>query len=53
MRVWILIVLGKVIRDNIKTAKDNLGYYRLKHNKQWFDDNSSKLINQWKQAKVQ
>jgi hypothetical protein len=27
------------IRENIKTsAKDNLGYHRLKHNKPWFDD---------------
>jgi hypothetical protein len=27
------------IRGNIKTsAKDNLGYHRLKHNKPWFDD---------------
>jgi hypothetical protein len=27
------------IRENIKTsAKDNLGYHRLKHNKSWFDD---------------
>jgi hypothetical protein len=38
------------IRENIKTsAKDNLGYHRLKHNKTWFDD----LINQQKQAKLQ
>jgi hypothetical protein len=35
------------IRDNIKTsAKENLGYHRLKHNKPWFDD-------EWKQAKLQ
>jgi hypothetical protein len=27
------------IRENIKTsAKDHLGYHRLKHNKQWFQD---------------
>jgi hypothetical protein len=27
------------IRENIKTsAKDNLGYHRLKHNKPWFND---------------
>jgi hypothetical protein len=32
------------IRDNIKTsAKDNLGYHRLKHNKPWFDDECPKL----------
>jgi hypothetical protein len=42
------------IRENIKTsAKDNLGYHRLKHNKPWFDDECSKLINQRKQAKLQ
>jgi hypothetical protein len=38
------------IRENIKTsAKDNLGYHRLKHNKLWFDNECSKLIDQWKQ----
>jgi hypothetical protein len=42
------------IRENIKTsAKDNLGYHRLIHNKPWFDDECSKLIDQWKQAKLQ
>jgi hypothetical protein len=42
------------IRENIKTsAKDNLGYQKLKHNKPWFDDECSKLIDQWKQAKLQ
>jgi hypothetical protein len=41
------------IRENIKTsAKDNLGHHRLKHNKTWFDDEYSKLIDQWKQAKL-
>jgi hypothetical protein len=41
------------VRDNIKTsAKDNLGYRRLKHNKPWFDDECSKLIVQRKQAKL-
>jgi hypothetical protein len=41
------------IRENIKTsAKDNLGYHRLKHNKQWFDEVCSKLIDQRKQAKL-
>jgi hypothetical protein len=41
------------IRENIKTsAKDNLGYHRLKHNKPRFDDECSKLIDhklQWLQ----
>jgi hypothetical protein len=33
------------IREVIKTsAKDNLGYHRLKHNEPWFDDECSKLI---------
>jgi hypothetical protein len=42
------------IRENIKTlAKDNLGYQKLKHNKPWFDDVCSKLIDQCKQAKLQ
>jgi hypothetical protein len=42
------------MREKIKTsAKDNLGYHRLKHNKPWFDDECSKLIDQWKQAKLQ
>jgi hypothetical protein len=41
-------------RGNIKTsAKDNLGYHRLKHNKPWFDDECSKLIDQQKQSKLQ
>jgi len=34
------------IRENIKTsAKENLGYHRLKHNKTWFDDECSEQIN--------
>jgi hypothetical protein len=34
------------IRENIKTsAKDNPGYHRPKHNKPWFDDECSKLID--------
>jgi hypothetical protein len=38
----------------IKTsAKENLGYCGLKHNKPWFDDECSKLIDQWMQAKLQ
>jgi hypothetical protein len=42
------------IRENIKTsAKENLGYQKLKHNKPWFDDKCSKLIDQRKQAKLQ
>jgi hypothetical protein len=41
------------IREHIKTsAKDNLEYQKLKHNKPWFDE-CSKLIDQWKHAKLQ
>jgi hypothetical protein len=41
------------IRDNIKTsAKENLGYHKLKPNKPWFDG-CSKLTDQQKQAKLQ
>jgi hypothetical protein len=39
------------IRENIKTsAKDNLEYQKLKHNKPRFNDECSKLIDQQKQA---
>jgi hypothetical protein len=42
------------IRENIKSsAKDNLGYQKLKHNKPWFADECSKLIGQRKEAKLQ
>jgi hypothetical protein len=42
------------IRESIKTsAKENLGYQKLKHNKPWFDDECSKFIYQRKQAKLQ
>jgi hypothetical protein len=42
------------IRENIKTsAKYNLGYHMLKHNKPWFDGECSKLIDQRKKVKLQ
>jgi hypothetical protein len=42
------------IGENIKTsAKGNLRYHRLKHNKPWFDDVCSKFIDQRRQAKLQ
>jgi hypothetical protein len=42
------------IREYIKTsAKDNLRYQKLKHNKPWFYDECSKLIDHWKHAKLQ
>jgi hypothetical protein len=38
--------VSESIRENIKTsAKENLGYQKLKHNKPWFDDECSKLID--------
>jgi hypothetical protein len=44
----------ETIRENIKTlAKDSPGYHRLKHNKPWFDNECSKLIDKQKQAKLQ
>jgi hypothetical protein len=45
--------VSESIRENMKaSAKDNLEYHRLKHNKPWFDDECSKLIDQQKQAKL-
>jgi hypothetical protein len=42
------------IRDSVNTsAKENLGYNRLKYNEPWFDDEYSKLIDQEKQATLQ
>jgi hypothetical protein len=41
------------IRENIKiSAKENLGYQKLKHNKPWFDVECSKLIDQRKEIKL-
>jgi hypothetical protein len=35
------------ITDNITTsAKENLGFHKLKYNKLWFDDKCLKLFNQ-------
>jgi hypothetical protein len=46
--------LWENIRENIKTsAKENLGYQKLKHNKPCFDGECSKLIDQQEQAKLQ
>jgi hypothetical protein len=42
------------IRENIKaSATESLGYYELIQHKPWFDEESSKLYNQRKQAKLQ
>jgi hypothetical protein len=54
MRVLTLINAWESIRENIKTsAKESIGYHRLKRNKAWFDDECSRLIDQRKQAKLQ
>jgi hypothetical protein len=43
-----------IVRENIKTSdKDNRGYQKLKHNKPWFHDECSNLIDQRKQGKLQ
>jgi S-methylmethionine-dependent homocysteine/selenocysteine methylase len=42
------------VRENTKTsAKENLGYYRLKHDELQFDNECPKLLDQWKQAELQ
>jgi hypothetical protein len=47
-------IAWEIIRENIKTsAKENLGYQMLKHNKPWFGDECLKLIDQRKQDKLQ
>jgi hypothetical protein len=53
MRVLTLIMLEKVLETISRPQPKNLGYHRLKHNKPWFDDECSKSIEQWKQAKLQ
>jgi hypothetical protein len=38
--------IWEMIRENIKiTAKESLGYYKLKQHKPWFDDEWSKLLD--------
>jgi hypothetical protein len=44
----------ETIRENIKiSAKEILGYYKLKQLKPWFDKGWSKLLDQRPQAKLQ
>jgi hypothetical protein len=44
----------EMIRENIKiSAKESLGYFKLKKHKPWFDEGCSKLLDQRKQAKLQ
>jgi hypothetical protein len=42
------------IRENTKTStNESLGHYELQQHKPWFDDESSKLIDRRKHAKLQ
>jgi hypothetical protein len=44
----------EMIKVDIKiSAKESLGYCKLKKHKPWFDQESSKLVDQRKQAKLQ
>jgi hypothetical protein len=44
----------EIIRENIKmSAKESVGYCKLKKHKPWFDQACSKLVDQRKQAKLQ
>jgi Asp-tRNA(Asn)/Glu-tRNA(Gln) amidotransferase B subunit len=44
----------QTITENIKiSVKENLGYHELKKNEPWFEEGSSKFLDQRKQAKLQ
>jgi hypothetical protein len=44
----------ETIRENTKmSAKENLGYFKPKKHKPWFNKGCSKLLHQRKQAKLQ
>jgi hypothetical protein len=44
----------ETIRETVTmSAKESLCYYGLKKHKLWFDDRCSKLLHNWKQAKLQ
>jgi hypothetical protein len=44
----------ETIRGNIKiSAKESIGYFKLKKHKPWFDEGCSELLDQRKQAKLQ
>jgi hypothetical protein len=45
MMMWVLTELGKLF-------KRRLDYYKLKH-KQWFGEESSKLLDEWKQGRLE
>jgi hypothetical protein len=54
MVMWMIIELGKLLRENINiSAKPSLGYYELKQHKPWFEESYSKLLDQRKQARLQ
>jgi hypothetical protein len=45
--------IWETIKENINiSAKESLGYYKLKQDKPWSDKRSSKLLDQRKQAKL-
>jgi hypothetical protein len=44
----------ETIRENRNISdKESLGYYELRKHKPWFDEGSSQLVDQRKQAKLQ
>jgi hypothetical protein len=48
-----LIVLGKQLENIKMSARETQGYFDLKKHKPWFNERSSKLLHQRKQAKLQ
>jgi hypothetical protein len=43
----------ETVRENIKiSAKESQSYYELEKQKPWFDEGSSELLDQRKQAKL-
>jgi hypothetical protein len=46
-------VLGKRLEKMQISAKESLGYFKLKNHKPWFYEGCSKLLDQKKQAKLQ
>jgi hypothetical protein len=46
-------IAWETVRGNMKiSAKNSLGYYKLKQHKPWFDERRSKLIDQRLRAKL-
>jgi hypothetical protein len=47
---WLLIQFGK---ENFKiSAKERVGYYKLKKHKPWFDEGCSELLDQKKMSQL-